>query len=161
MSIFRVALATIASLFLFGSVFASEEGTGTTASGNIISTGTTASGLSVEEALRQAENEKRIEDARKEQAKTIEDINNFLIESYKIKIDKILADLNTSIDRATNNDPVAKTKLLTKIRAEINAKIQIINSRRVSENRRFILSSIFLYIQENLDAEIQKIAQKK
>ena len=91
----------------------------------------------------------------------INDINTFLIESYKIKIDHILANLNISLERVTNNDPVAQAKLLEKIRNDISLKIQVINSRSISENRKKILSSVFSYIQENLDAKISKLVQKK
>jgi uncharacterized coiled-coil protein SlyX len=51
------------------------------------------------------ENKKKEQDEKKkEQEKTINDINTFLIESYKLKIDKILTNLNLSIERITNND---------------------------------------------------------
>ncbi|MDD2916864.1 MAG: hypothetical protein PHH70_03400 [Candidatus Gracilibacteria bacterium] len=99
--------------------------------------------------------------SKKEKEQTIDDINTFLIESYKIKIDKILANLNMSLERVTNNDPVAQAKLLEKIRGDIDIKIQVINSRSISENRKKILSSIFSYIQENLDTKISKLVQQK
>ncbi len=98
---------------------------------------------------------------KKDKEKTINDINTFLIESYKIKIDHILANLNISLERVTNNDPVAQAKLLEKIRNDISIKIQAINSRNISVNRKKILSSVFSYIQENLDAKISKLVQKK
>lgn len=102
-----------------------------------------------------------IEDKKKEREKTINDINTFLIESYKLKIDRILANLNISLERVTNNNPVAQTKLLEKIRGDINTKIQVINTHSISENRKKILSSIFSYIQENLDAKISKLVGQK
>lgn len=105
--------------------------------------------------------EREIENKKKDREKTINDINTFLIETYKLKIDRILANLNTSIERVTNNDPVAQAKLLEKIRGDIDAKIQIINSRDISENRKKILSSVFAYIQENLEASISRLAGRK
>lgn len=101
------------------------------------------------------------EEQKKDKEKTINDINTFLIESYKIKIDKILANLNMSLERVTNNNPVAQSKLLEKIRGDISTKIQIINSRNISENRKKILSSVFSYIQENLNTKISHLAQQK
>ena len=98
---------------------------------------------------------------KKEKEKTINDINTFLIETYKLKIDKILSNLNTSLERVTNNDPAAQAQLLEKIRGDINTKIQVINSRKISENRKIILSSIFSYIQENLDSKILKLIGQK
>lgn len=121
-------------------------------------TGTTMSSGSEEE---DSPSEREMEDKKKDREKTINDINTFLIETYKLKIDRILANLNTSIERVTNNDPVAQAKLLEKIRNDISAKIQIINSRDISENRKKILSSVFAYIQENLDADISRLSGQK
>jgi len=83
------------------------------------------------------------EEERKDKEKTINDINTFLIESYKLKIDRILANLNISIERITNNDTTAQARLLEKIRGDVSSKIEVINSRSISENRKKILSSIF------------------
>lgn len=104
---------------------------------------------------------KEQDEKRKEQEKTINDINTFLIESYKLKIDRILANLNLSIERITNNNAPAQAKLLEKIRGDIDVKIQVINSRNISDNRRKILSSVFSYIQENLDSKISKLVGQK
>ncbi|MDD2892104.1 MAG: hypothetical protein PHQ95_04005 [Candidatus Gracilibacteria bacterium] len=106
-------------------------------------------------------NKKEQDEKRKEQEKTINDINTFLIESYKLKIDRILANLNLSIERITNNNAPAQAKLLEKIRGDIDVKIQVINSRNISDNRRKILSSVFSYIQENLDSKISKLVGQK
>ncbi|MDD5377219.1 MAG: hypothetical protein PHH16_03815 [Candidatus Gracilibacteria bacterium] len=101
------------------------------------------------------------EEEKKDREKTINDINTFLIESYKLKVDRILANLNLSIERVTNNDPEAQAKLLEKIRNDINVKIQVINSRSISENRKKILFSVFSYIQENLDDKISHLVGQK
>lgn len=122
-----------------------------------LGTGNTASGTKPENTS----SEREMEDKKKDREKTINDINTFLIETYKLKIDRILANLHTSIERVTNNDPVAQAKLLEKIRGDISAKIQIINSRDISENRKKILSSVFSYIQENLDADISRLVGQK
>lgn len=101
------------------------------------------------------------EQEKKDKEKTINDINTFLIESYKLKIDKVLANLNISLERVTNNNPIAQAKLLEKIRGDISTKIQVINSRNISGNRKKILSSVFSYIQENLDAKISRLVKRK
>lgn len=101
------------------------------------------------------------DEEKKDREKTINDINTFLIESYKLKIDKILTNLNLSIERVTNNDVVAQAKLLEKIRGDVSAKLQIINSRNISENRKKILFTVFSYIQENLDAKISRLVGQK
>lgn len=129
-----------------------ESGAVQSSSGTIDNTGTVMTNSG---ARQETEEEK------KDKEKTINDINTFLIESYKMKIDRILLNLNLSLERVTNNDPIAQAKLLDKIRVDINTKIQVINSRNLSENRKKILSSVFSYIQENLEAKISKLVQEK
>jgi len=122
-------------------------------------TGTTTSDLNSENEDTSIKQE--TEEEKKDKEKTINDINTFLIESYKLKIDRILANLNISIERVTNNDTTAQARLLEKIRGDVSSKIEVINSRSISENRKKILSSVFSYIQENLDAKISKLVRQK
>ncbi len=129
-----------------------ETGSTQTNTGTVASTGTVVTNSGAKQET---------EEEKKDKEKTINDINTFLIESYKIKIDRILMNLNLSLERITNNDPIAQAKLLDKIRVDINTKIQVINSRNLSENRKKILSSVFSYIQENLEAKISKLVRQK
>lgn len=129
-----------------------ETGSTQTNTGTVTSTGTVVTNSGAKQET---------EEEKKDKEKTINDINTFLIESYKMKIDRILLNLNLSLERVTNNDPIAQAKLLDKIRVDINTKIQVINSRNLSENRKKILSSVFSYIQENLEAKISKLVQQK
>lgn len=139
-----VGLLLILGAFLHDGAFADQEIVGT---GNVV-VKTEASGSILSEKL-------------KEREKTINDINAFLIESYKLKIDKILSDLNASLERATKNDPDAQIQLLKKIQSDIGVKVEIIESKQVSQNRKKILSSIFAYIHESLDKTIEKLATEK
>ena len=146
-------------------VFAQSKTVTETVLPEAVSSGTGTTGTGTED-MNETENknilsEEEAKDKESEREKTINDINTFLIESYKIKIDRILANLNLSIERVTNNDPEAQMKLLEKIRGDVSMKIQTINSRNISKNRKKILSSVFSYIQENLDANISRLVQKK
>lgn len=134
-----------------------STGSVSTESGTITSTGNNRTELIESETGAVSESDA----LKKDKEKTMNDINTFLIESYKLKIDRILSNLNMSLERVTDNDPVAQAKLLEKIRNDIDTKIQVINSRSISENRKKILSSVFSYIQENLDAKISKLVQDK
>lgn len=96
----------------------------------------------------------------KERAKTIDNINTFLIESYKIKIDKIFSNLSISLEKATNADPVVQIKLLKKMRGDIDAKMGILDSHNISVNRKKILGAVFSYIQKNIDDSINNLAKK-
>ncbi len=183
----RIFLRTILSLFIFGLVSSAFAATnvdatlsGTLSSESIIialatDSETVDTKTATDEKASTTKEEQKTESKvetkpvakqeteaeKKDKEKTMNDINTFLIESYKIKVDKILANLNLSLERVTNGDPVAQAQLLEKIRSAISVKIQTINSRDVSENRRKILSSVFSYIQANLDAKISQLVGQK
>lgn len=140
----RIILTSVVfllSFFAVNGVFAAETETQ-------IETGQSVSGW--EELIMQ----------QKERAKTIENINTFLIESYKIKIDKIFSNLSISLEKATNADPVVQIKLLKKMRGDIDAKMGILDSHNISVNRKKILSAVFSYIQKNIDDSINNLAKK-
>ena len=95
----------------------------------------------------------------KERTKTINDINTFLISSYKLKVDRVLAELNASIGKATNNDINAQIQLLKKIQGDIAMKEEILRSKPISKNRKKILEAVFAHIQWNLSETIKKISK--
>lgn len=94
-----------------------------------------------------------------ERAKTINDINNFLISSYKLKVDRVLSDLNASISKATNNDLDAQIQLLKKIQGDIAVKEALLKTHPISQNRKKILEAIFTHIQMNLSETIRNISR--
>jgi len=147
----RHLLLVLISLFLLtshGGVFAASGET-TDGSGGIISENTDTGAVVVETKTETAKE------------RTMNDINTFLIESYKLKIDKVLMDLNTSIEKATRNDPDAQITLLEKIRNDIGTKVHLLGSPQVSINRKKILTAVFKYIQQNLDTSISKLSKQK
>ncbi|MDP2103624.1 MAG: hypothetical protein Q8K26_01735, partial [Candidatus Gracilibacteria bacterium] len=104
--------------------------------------------------------DREVQEQQKEKAKTINNINTFLIESYKIKIDKIFSNLTISLEKVTRNDPVVQIKLLKKMRSDIGAKMTILDSHDISVNRKKILSAVFNYIQKNIDDSISNLTKK-
>lgn len=96
----------------------------------------------------------------KEREKTINNINTFLIESYKIKIDKIFSNLSISLEKATQNDPALQIQFLKKMRGDIGTKMNALDSHDISVNRKKILGAVFSYIQKNIDDSISNLAKK-
>ncbi len=143
----RIFLALFVSLFSFltvQGVFAGET--------EIITDTETTTGQIV--------SDREVQEQQKEKAKTIDNINTFLIESYKIKIDKIFSNLTISLEKVTRNDPVVQIKLLKKMRSDIGAKMTILDSHDISVNRKKILSAVFNYIQKNIDDSISNLTKK-
>jgi|GEM_PF-5448631 len=104
--------------------------------------------------------DKEAQEQQKERAKTIDNINTFLIESYKIKIDKIFSNLSISLEKATQNDPAVQIKLLKKMRGDITVRMNDLDTKDISTNRKKILSAVFSYIQKNIDDSINNLAKK-
>ena len=92
--------------------------------------------------------------AEKEKQKAIDDVNAFLIESYKIKLDKLLDDVYRSVRTAAKDDPALQSMLLKRVLAEINAKMDSIAGRNITPNRKKILLSVFSYLKKDIEAKI-------
>lgn len=120
---------------------AAEVATGTVVGSGETSTGTTTSD--------------------QEKEKTMNDINAFLIESYKLKIDKIFSDLAASLDRATKGDVDGQIKIYEKIRSDIHGKVDLIDQKNISPNRRKVLEAVFGYIETVVNESIDKLAKSK
>lgn len=87
-------------------------------------------------------------------------MNAFLIESYKIKLDKLLSDVYRAVRNASKDDPAIQVLLLKRVLAEINAKMDSIAGRDVSPNRKKILLSVFAYLQKDVEEKIASFETK-
>ncbi len=87
-------------------------------------------------------------------------MNAFLIESYKIKLDKLLSDVYKAVRTAAKDDPALQVMLLKRVLAEINAKMDSIAGRDVSPNRKKILLSVFAYLQKDVETKIASFETK-
>lgn len=87
---------------------------------------------------------------------TTEQINAFLIEAYRTRIDQILADLHKNI----SSYPVEiQIRVLKQVRISINEKIEELYSKNISEIRRKILSNILEYIIDEVQKDIRELEQ--
>lgn len=96
----------------------------------------------------------------REKQKAIDDVNAFLIESYKIKLDKLLDDVYRSVRVAAKDDPALQTLLLKRVLAEIEAKIDSIAARPISPNRKKILLAVFSYLRSDVESKIRSLGEK-
>lgn len=100
------------------------------------------------------------DNSERERQKAINDMNAFLIESYKIKLDKLLSDVYKAVRTASKEDPALQVLLLKRVLTEINAKMDSIAGRDVSPNRKKILLSVFAYLQKDVEAKIESFQTK-
>ncbi|MFB0964820.1 MAG: hypothetical protein QMC36_03900 [Patescibacteria group bacterium] len=96
----------------------------------------------------------------REKQKAIDDVNAFLIESYKIKLDKLLDDVYRSVRVAAKDDPALQTLLLKRVLVEIEAKMDSIAARTISPNRKKILLAVFSYLKSDVESKIRSLGEK-
>lgn len=96
----------------------------------------------------------------KEKQKAMDDVNAFLIESYKIKLDKLLDEVYRSVRVAAKDDPALQTLLLKRVLAEIENKMDSIAVRKISPNRKKILLAVFSYLRIGVQSKIKSLETK-
>lgn len=94
-----------------------------------------------------------------EKKELVKNINNIIIESYKVKFFKILNNLFDKIDNKTKED---KIKILWNILVSVESKLDLINSWKVniSKNRKEVLVSVFSFLKEQIQLKIKDIIEK-
>ncbi len=100
------------------------------------------------------------QDVEKEKQKAMDDVNAFLIESYKIKLDKLLDEVYRSVRVAAKDDPALQTLLLKRVLGEIENKMDSIAVRKISPNRKKILLAVFAYLRTDVQAKIKSLETK-
>lgn len=104
--------------------------------------------------------EQKNETKNDDKTRLYKNLNNLLIESYKIKYNKILLDLKENIKNKSKED---KLKILSTVIYSTQNKIDLIESGKIvlTDNRREILISILTYIKDQIEAQIQEVAKEK
>ncbi len=101
------------------------------------------------------------QDAEKEKQKAMDDVNAFLIESYKIKLDKLLDEVYRSVRVAAKDDPALQALLLKRVLVEIESKMDSIAVRKISPNRKKILLAVFAYLRSDVKEKIKTLEEKR
>lgn len=147
---FRFSFAVLVFIASIHGVFADEaaperSSTGQTVAAPASQSGTVAGSGSAEDAKR----------SETERQKAMDDVNAFLIESYKIKLDRSLAGVYESVRVAAKDDPAVQAVLLRRILAEIESKVSILTTRPVSPNRKKILLAVFYYMRSEIESKVR------
>lgn len=100
------------------------------------------------------------DDSRREKQKVMDDVNAFLIESYKIKLDKILEGVYRSVQKAADDNDELQIVLLNRVLSEIRGKTQVIADRNISANRKKILLSVFSYLESDIQSKIRSLSER-
>ncbi len=101
------------------------------------------------------------EQAKKEErGKIVKNLNNLLIESYKVKFSKILSNLSYNIKDKSADD---KIKILSTVLITTKNKIEEIDSidSGLSQNKKEVLEGILNHIRDTLEQQIEDVAKKK
>ena len=139
----RIIFGIIISLTVSVSVFASGTGkdsnTGRVQSGSILIT----------------DDEESVTEEKKEQIK--ETISSFIIDSYKAQGDKILKDIDQTLQKTTPNKD-DRIEAYKKIRISLEARRERNNlSKKVSETSKFIVGEFLLHMIDSIDKRISDL----
>ncbi|EKE27245.1 MAG: hypothetical protein ACD_3C00235G0004 [uncultured bacterium (gcode 4)] len=98
--------------------------------------------------------------AKAEREKIVKNLNNMLIESYKVKFSKILGNLSYNIKDKSADD---KIKIFSTVLITTNSKIEEIDANKtgLSENKKEVLEGILNHIKSTLEKQIEDVAKKK
>lgn len=90
----------------------------------------------------------------------MKNINNLIIESYKVKFSKIIDNLSDKIKKKSKEERI---KILGNVFASVDDKIELISSWKIniSKNRKEILVSVFTFIKEQIQDKIKDIVKEK
>ena len=95
-----------------------------------------------------------------EKRRAIEDINALIIDSYRTRFDKILVELYKSIAISTKDDIAAQIQILTKVRSDLDDKLDALSDASVSENRKQILLGVYFYLKSEIEMKIRELQGK-
>jgi hypothetical protein len=95
-----------------------------------------------------------------EKDKIAKNLNNLLIESYKVKFSKILGNLSYNIKNKSKEE---KIKILSTVLITTKEKIDQIDSNKMqlSDNRKEVLEGILKHLKSELEQEIKDVAKEK
>jgi len=139
----RIIFGILISLTVSVSVFANSTGkdsnTARLQSGSILIT----------------EDEESVTEEKKEQIK--ETISSFIIDSYKAQGDKILKDIDQTLQKTTPNKD-DRIEAYKKIRISLEARRERNNlSKKVSETSKFIVGEFLLHMIDSIDKRISDL----
>ena len=141
----RIIFGILISLTVSVSVFANSTGkdsnTARLQSGSILIT----------------EDEESVTEEKKEQIK--ETISSFIIDSYKAQGDKILKDIDQTLQKTTPNKD-DRIEAYKKIRISLEARRERNNlSKKVSETSKFIVGEFLLHMIDSIDKRISDLSK--
>lgn len=95
-----------------------------------------------------------------EQKQAMEEVNALIVDSYKTLLDKVLNQLYLNIREASKGDIGIQIRALSKVRDDLDKKLDSLEDEDITPNRKKILQGVYFYLKSNIELRIQ-VLQKK
>jgi hypothetical protein len=95
-----------------------------------------------------------------EQQQAVEEVNMLILDSYKTLLDKILDQLFINIAEASKGDKGIQVRALSKVRDNLDQKLDSLDEESITPNRKKILQGVYFYLKSNVEIKIQDLQKK-
>jgi hypothetical protein len=92
----------------------------------------------------------------KEEKKIKQDINTYIIDSYKVQGTKIVKDLSTKLNK-TISDPKDRQEAYRKIRSSLELRLEKTERLKMSETKKLILQEFLTHMIDLLGMKIEEL----
>lgn len=87
----------------------------------------------------------------------MEEVNALIVDSYKALLDKILGQLYANIAEASKGDRSVQILTLSKVRDNLDQKLDALDEQNITPNRKKILQGVYFYLKSNVELRIQSL----
>ena len=95
-----------------------------------------------------------------EQKQAVEEVNALIVDSYKTLLDKVLDQLYLNINEASKGDKSVQIRALSKVRDDLDKKLDGLEDENITPNRKKILQGVYFYLKSNVELKIQGLQKK-
>lgn len=95
-----------------------------------------------------------------EQKQAVEEVNALIVDSYKTLLDKVLDQLYLNIHEASKGDKGVQIRALSKVRDDLDKKLDGLEDENITPNRKKILQGVYFYLKSNVELKIQGLQKK-
>ncbi len=92
-----------------------------------------------------------------EKKDAMEEVNALIVDSYKALLDKILGQLYANIAEASKGDRSVQILTLSKVRDNLDQKLDALDEQNITPNRKKILQGVYFYLKSNVELRIQSL----
>ena len=95
------------------------------------------------------------------QQRSVEEVNSLIIDSYRSRLDRVLDELYANIEIAAQGDDKISIRALTRVRDDLDDRLDALAEAKISSNRRKILTGVYFYLKSNIEEKMREMVGEK